>query len=98
MKIKFTIQGEPQGKARPRICFKNGKAFAYTPQKTSEYEENIRRSFRKFCKHKFEKFERKIPLEAVITAFYPISKSINRAKFRSGNKTFNNKTFQYLNP
>ncbi|MDR1364369.1 MAG: RusA family crossover junction endodeoxyribonuclease [Oscillospiraceae bacterium] len=69
MKIKFTIQGDPRGKERPRVCFKHGKSFAYTPQRTSEYEENIRRSFKKIINHKFE---RNIPLGIIITAYYPI--------------------------
>ncbi|GMB10226.1 MAG: RusA family crossover junction endodeoxyribonuclease [Candidatus Improbicoccus devescovinae] len=79
MKIKFTVNGKPRGKERPRICLRQGKCFAYTPQKTSEYEENIRKSFRKNFKNKL--FEKNIPLEAVITAFYPIPKGISKSKF-----------------
>ncbi len=42
MKIRFTVPGPPQGKARPRL----GKGRTYTPQKTREYEELVRACFR----------------------------------------------------
>ena len=38
MKIELTIQGEPIGKARPRVC----KYGTYTPAKTVNYETLVR--------------------------------------------------------
>ena len=43
--IEFTVLGDPQGKARPRVSTKNGKARAYTPKKTADYEKLIRTSY-----------------------------------------------------
>jgi len=39
--LTFTVPGMPQGKARPRVSLKNGKARAYTPQKTRAYEGRV---------------------------------------------------------
>lgn len=44
MKISFIVPGNPQGKARPRVCRINGKSITYTPKKTVEYEKLIRTS------------------------------------------------------
>lgn len=40
--IRVEIEGEPIGKARPRVC--NGHAF--TPQKTADYEELVKLCFK----------------------------------------------------
>lgn len=40
--IKFTIQGIPQGKGRPRFSSRGGFARTYTPEKTVAAEESIR--------------------------------------------------------
>lgn len=42
----FTIDGEPQSKARARVTFKNGKASAYTPRQTQAAEETVAWMFR----------------------------------------------------
>ena len=45
--IEFTVQGQPRGKARPRvITAANGVTHAYTPQKTLDYEAEIQWAFR----------------------------------------------------
>ncbi len=41
----FTIPGEPEGKARPRVVRTNGKVHAYTPSKTKAYEERVREAY-----------------------------------------------------
>ena len=38
MKVEFTIEGPPVGKARPRVT----RTVAYTPKKTSQYEDLVR--------------------------------------------------------
>ena len=43
MTYTFTVFGKPQGKGRPRL----GKNGVYTPQKTRDYEEQIRWAFRR---------------------------------------------------
>ena len=48
MTVHFTIPGEPQGKARPRVVRgKDGRAHTYTPEKTAQYEALIRQEYRR---------------------------------------------------
>ena len=72
MKVQFTVTGEPQGKARPRIL-RNGRA--YTPKKTADYENRIRRAFTaaggELTAH---------PVTVRIAAYYQIPKSASRAR------------------
>lgn len=41
--MEFIVEGEPQGKARPRFSRKSGTV--YTPSKTARYEKEIRQAF-----------------------------------------------------
>lgn len=41
--MEFFVEGNPQGKARPRFSHKTGTV--YTPSKTAEYEKKIQKSF-----------------------------------------------------
>lgn len=41
MKIEFTIPGQPVAKGRARISIRGGHAFAYTPEKTRMYENQV---------------------------------------------------------
>lgn len=41
--MEFIVEGEPQGKARPRFSRRSGTV--YTPSKTAEYEKEIRYSY-----------------------------------------------------
>ena len=41
--MEFVVEGEPQGKARPRFSRKSGTV--YTPAKTAKYEKEIRQAF-----------------------------------------------------
>lgn len=41
--MEFVVEGEPQGKARPRFSRRSGTV--YTPAKTAKYEKEIRDSF-----------------------------------------------------
>lgn len=45
MQAIFTVSGEPEGKARPRVT-RNG---TYTPPKTQAYEKLVQMSFRTQC-------------------------------------------------
>jgi len=55
MKVKFTIPGEPKGKARPRFArLPNGATRTYTPKETELYENLIIMAYRQQCKsHRF---------------------------------------------
>ncbi|TAN63527.1 RusA family crossover junction endodeoxyribonuclease [Paraclostridium sordellii 8483] len=67
MKVKFVIDGEPVGKARPRVNTKTKKA--YTPEKTKMYENYIKLLYRCQVKHYFEGYVR-----LTVTAYYSIAK------------------------
>jgi Holliday junction resolvase RusA-like endonuclease len=41
--MEFIVEGDPQGKARPRFSQKSGTV--YTPAKTAKYEKLIRKTF-----------------------------------------------------
>nr|DAM12768.1 MAG TPA: Endodeoxyribonuclease RusA [Caudoviricetes sp.] len=41
--MEFVVEGEPQGKARPRFSRRSGTV--YTPAKTAKYEKEIRQAF-----------------------------------------------------
>ncbi len=44
--VTFTVHGEPRGKARPRVeRDRNGRIRAYTPQRTKDYESEIRNAY-----------------------------------------------------
>lgn len=68
MKVSFTIDGEPVGKARPRMNTRTGRA--YTPDKTRIYEEYTKMLYRSKVKHYFEGYVR-----LTIKAFYGIARS-----------------------
>lgn len=68
MKVSFTIDGEPVGKARPRMNTRTGRA--YTPDKTRIYEEYTKILYRSKVKHYFEGYVR-----LTIKAFYGIARS-----------------------
>lgn len=74
MTISFTIPGEPQGKARPRIVRSKhtGKSISYTPDKTVAYEELVRARYIKEAP--FVEFGDK-PLKVSIKACFSIPKS-----------------------
>lgn len=43
--MEFTVHGKVHGKARPRVTFRGGKARAYTPKITGDYEAHIRAAY-----------------------------------------------------
>ncbi len=73
MQVKFTVFGEPQGKARPRFSRKNGRT--YTPDKTVLYENLIRAEYLRQCL-----WQRKEPLAMHIRAYYSIPASASKVR------------------
>lgn len=74
MNIAFSIPGDPQGKARPKVTrAKNGSSHTYTPDKTVAYEELIR--LRYFNAAGSFRFEAGRPLRMRVVAVYGIPKS-----------------------
>lgn len=84
MDIKFEVLGKPVAKARPRIT---KKGFAYTPAKTVEYENLVKRTFKKkFKNHKpYEGY-----IEADITAIFEVPKSYSKKKTKELLETHSN--------
>lgn len=72
--IRFTVYGEPQGKARPR--FNTRTKTAYTPSKTSEYEKEVAMAYKAVSKGKM--FNGAVALD--INAYFPIPKSTPKKK------------------
>jgi Holliday junction resolvase RusA-like endonuclease len=72
--IEFTVDGEPVGKGRPRFT-RNG--HAYTPEKTADYEQLVKLSFRKKYPD-FKPILKVVPLSVVICAEFPIPASFCR--------------------
>lgn len=75
MEISFTVLGTPTAKGRPRMT-KEG--HTYTPHKTVEYENLVRLEYSRQCGN--HKFDRDIPLDVRIVAYYPIPKSVSKKK------------------
>lgn len=47
--MKFTIPGEPCGKARPRVVRNGNFSRAYTPEKTVNYETLVKLEYQRQC-------------------------------------------------
>ena len=68
-KLDFVVFGTPVGKSRPKFSTRNGRAVAYTPPKTRNYEMLVQKAFREQCGPIL--FEDN-PLKVQITAYFPI--------------------------
>jgi Holliday junction resolvase RusA-like endonuclease len=77
--VSFTVDGEPKGKARPRVV-KSG--YAYTPKETVNYENYVKWCFRESGQEMLDGM-----IEAEIRAYFQIPKSVSKNKailMRSG--------------
>lgn len=72
--IQFTVYGTPVGKGRPKFSTFNGQATAYTPAKTVNYENLVKLSVQQQQKGQ-KPFDKDVPLQADIIAYFPIPKS-----------------------
>lgn len=68
MRVDFTIDGEPEGKARPRFNTKTGRA--YTTDRTRMYEDYTKLLYRSQIKHFFEGY-----IRLTVKAYYKIAKN-----------------------
>lgn len=73
MQAIFTVSGDPEGKARPRVT-RNG---TYTPHKTQAYEKLVQMSFRAQCPGVFFGYA---PLCVYITANFAPPQSATKRK------------------
>lgn len=72
--IRFTVYGEPVGKARPR--FNTKTRTAYTPSKTAEYEKEVAMAYRIVSKSR--RFDGAVALD--INAYFAIPKSTSKKR------------------
>lgn len=74
MAIRFTVPGEPKGKARPRIFNQDGKTHATNTQGTLNYENLV-----KWVLTNTQEFNQLTgPIEAYITAYFKMPKSMSK--------------------
>ncbi len=74
MLVKFTVQGEPKGKGRPRFIPQTGRAI--TPKDTANYETLVRMEYMAQCQG--FKFPDDAMLDMRIMAYYSIPKSASK--------------------
>ena len=72
-RVEFVVDGEPQGKGRPRFSKAGGFTRTYTPKKTADYECRIRNAYTEQCEGYFFNEESNISLR--IIAGFSIAKS-----------------------
>ena len=70
MQVKFTIQGEPKGKGRPRFAKQGKYVRTYTPDDTVYYENLVKMEYIRQCKD--FKFADDTQLDMRIMAYYSI--------------------------
>ena len=73
MKLEFTIEGPPVGKARPRVT----RTVTYTPKKTSQYEDLVRYTAINSFDGCFDNDE---PVDVKIVAYFPVPKSWSKKR------------------
>ncbi|MCX4355798.1 MAG: RusA family crossover junction endodeoxyribonuclease [Oscillospiraceae bacterium] len=78
MVVTFTVEGDPQGKARPRFSTANGRFRAVTPKQTVKYENSVKWAYKKNCGS--QRFEDNASLNVKITAYYGIPQSKSNSK------------------
>ena len=76
MKVSLTIEGEVVGKGRPRFATIKGRAIAYTPKKTSDYENYIKVLYTSQVRHNFGDS----PIRMAIKVNKSIPKSVSKKK------------------
>ena len=78
--IYFKVMGEPVGKGRPRFSRRGEYVHAYTPKKTSDYEERMKFEFLASNCEKTPVYGKGIPLKVEMTIAFAIPKSFSKKK------------------
>ena len=73
----FALRCEPQGKGRPRFYRRGNYVGTYTPEKTVDYEAEVKKAYCQQCKGVFEKG---VPIEVTVRAFFRPPKSTSKCK------------------
>jgi Holliday junction resolvase RusA-like endonuclease len=80
--MKFTVPGEPTGKARPRVGNRPGFTQTYTPEKTATYENLVRLEFQHAANAQGYMPILEGPVRVRIDAYYSVPKSTSRKRWR----------------
>lgn len=72
--VEFSVPGKPRGKQRPRTVRRGKFTTTYTPKETVDYENLIRKQYKK----KYKDIILNGPLEAKIVAIFPIPNSATK--------------------
>ena len=76
--VKFTVYGDPKGKARPRFRRVGKFTMTYTPKETVEYENKVKKSFLSSIDKSFVPFSG--PVEAEALCIFSVPKSCSKKK------------------
>ena len=76
--VYFIVEGEVQGKARPRFSRMGGYVKTYTPKRTADYEKRIKDSYLAEVPFQPMIWCDKQPLEIVVNAYFEIPKSASK--------------------
>lgn len=74
--VRFTIPGEPKGKARPRFCKVGSHTRTYTPKSTTDYENKVKASYIDVADGKYLEGQ----IQAEIIGYFSIPKSTSKKK------------------
>ena len=75
--MKFTIPGEPCGKARPRVVRVGNMSRTYTPEQTVSYENLVKLEFQQAANGFFK---REGSVRVQIAAYFSVPKSAGKKK------------------
>lgn len=78
--IYFKVDGEPVGKGRPKFSRRGDYVHAYTPKKTSDYEEKIKYEFLASNCERVPVYDKGIPIKVDMTIALGIPKSYSKTK------------------
>lgn len=76
--VRFSVDGKPFGKERPKFARQGNFVKTYTPQNTLLHEEEVAIMYAKVAKG--QRFAKGKPLDIEIIAYYPIPKSTSKKK------------------
>lgn len=80
MKARFTVEGEPVGKGRPRFSQVNGMTITRTPQATVDYEQLVVAEYKRQCGS--VRFEDEDRICVKVIAFFGIPAAASKNKRR----------------
>ena len=77
MIAQFTVNGIPKAKGRPKFSRAGNYVNTYTPKETLVYENLVKLEYERQCE---DLYFGDMPLQAKITAYFPIPKNVSKKK------------------